>query len=424
MKNLTRCAIAITLAAAIIGVAVFFALGGADPVKKLMKEHPYVFEAGKTIGTERQDSYSHKDGCVYISYPETKNESTDQAVAAYLSGVKAEFDQYLTDHPQEEGAERQIPRLVFDYKTEQTDAYCALTCFYEITPLDENGTGTAAASGQQTYYLGENDEILDLDGVLGENTEKKIDLMLKNSGLTTADLQTFTIEGDQLVLRWEDAEKELSVSDVERASLIDPDQPMIALTFDDGPGKYSRQFADLLAEYNGHATFFVLGMNVPNFADSLKYVYDMGNEIGSHTMRHKNLNKLSKEGIRTELDDAAEAIYDAIGAYPTLVRTPYGNANDTVMSVIDGPMIKWSVDTEDWKSRDAQAVKAEVLNNIQDGDIVLMHEIYKSTYDGLAMAIKELADQGYQFVTVSELMQYRGVEAEKKIYRNFYPEES
>ena len=84
-------------------------------------------------------------------------------------------------------------------------------------------------------------------------------------------------------------------------------------------------------------------------------------------------------------------------------------------------MIDWSVDTEDWKSRNAQAVKTEILNNVKDGDIVLMHEIYESTYEGLAMALKELSAKGYQFVTVSELMRYRGVEPKPKIYHSFYP---
>jgi len=200
--------------------------------------------------------------------------------------------------------------------------------------------------------------------------------------------------------------------------VIDPSKPMLALTFDDGPGRYSRDFADLLTRYGARATFFVLGSNVKNFADDLKYVYEQGNEIASHTMRHKNLNLLSEEGIRTEIDEAAQAIYDAIGTYPTLIRAPYGNANSKVMKVIDGPMIKWSVDTLDWQTRDAQKIKAEILEGAGDGEIILMHEIYKTSLEGLELALKELSDDGYQFVTVSELMQYRGVEPECKHYYN------
>jgi peptidoglycan/xylan/chitin deacetylase (PgdA/CDA1 family) len=149
----------------------------------------------------------------------------------------------------------------------------------------------------------------------------------------------------------------------------------------------------------------------------------MGNEIGSHTQSHKNLNKLSTNAVKEELDDAADAIYQAIGSYPALVRTPFGNANSQVMKIIDGPMIKWSVDTMDWKSRNAQAVKTELVENVKDGDIVLLHEIYESSYEGLKLAMDELAAKGYQFVTVSELMRYRGVEPEMKHYTAFYPQD-
>lgn len=193
-------------------------------------------------------------------------------------------------------------------------------------------------------------------------------------------------------------------------------QKIVALTFDDGPGRYSREFADLLTRYGARATFFVLGANVKNFAEDLQYVYEQGNEIASHTMRHKNLDLLSTADIEKEIDQAAEAIHDAIGVYPTLVRTPYGNANDKVMKVIDGPMIKWSVDTEDWKSRNAQAVKNEIIKGCGDGEIILLHEIYASSLEGLELALKELSAKDYQFVTVSELMQYRGVTPECKHY--------
>lgn len=141
-------------------------------------------------------------------------------------------------------------------------------------------------------------------------------------------------------------------------------------------------------------------------------------------MRHKNLNKLTEAEIKKEITDASDAIYKAIGAYPTLVRTPYGNANEKVFSVLQSPMIKWNVDTEDWKSRNAQAVKTEIVKNIKDGDIVLMHEIYESTYEGLALALEELSRQGYQFVTVSELMRYRGITPENKIYHSFPPDKT
>lgn len=423
MKRLISCVAAIAVVAAVIGMIVYFVAGGTSPAKKLMKEHPYTFLEGKTLGKEKQESrVEEKSGVVYAAYPKTKNTVTDQTIASYLEDAEEQFRVFMSEQAGKESSETRIPRLVFDYKTEQGENYCALTCFYEIAALTQKGEGAATISDEITYYIDANGSILDLDGVLGEDSEKKLNLMLKSSNKTTEDMECFTVNGDRLTLRWADGEKEFSVKAVERAGLIDPTQPMIALTFDDGPGRYSKQFADLLAQYNGHGTFFVLGSNVPNFSESLKYVYEMGNEIGSHTQSHKNLNKLSESEIRQEINSAAEAIHDAIGAYPTVIRTPYGNANDTVMDIIDGPMIKWSVDTLDWKSRNAQAVKNEIVNNVKDGDIVLLHEIYETSYEGLSMALKELSAQGYQFVTVSELMEYRNVAKEAKHYYSCYPQ--
>ncbi len=423
MKRLVRCAAAIALVAVVIGFAVYFVAGGMNPAKKLMKNHPYTFETSKTLGKEKQDRYvEDKTGVVYTAYPKTGNTVTNQTIETYLETAQEQFGVFMAEQAEKESEETLIPRLIFDYITEQEEDYCALTCFYEIAALSKDGKGEPAIVEEITYYIGADDTILDLDGVLGENSEKKLNLMLKTSDMTTEDMECFTVDGDILTLRWADEEKEFSVKEVERASLIDPTKPMIALTFDDGPGKYSRQFADLLAQYNGHGTFFVLGINVPTFSESLKYVYEMGNEIGSHTQSHKNLNLLSESGIREEIDDAAEAIHDAIGAYPTVIRTPYGNANSKVMSIIDGPMIKWSVDTLDWKTRDAQAVKNEILSSTKDGDIVLLHEIYLSTYEGVKMALSDLAAKGYQFVTVSELMRYRGVEQEAVHVYSCYPD--
>ena len=417
-NKLIRCIALLVALAAVVGIAVYFTAGGMNPARKMMKAHPYTFRTEKTVGKEVRDRYvKDKIGIVYTARPKLGEEETDRAVTDYLNAAKEEFRVFTEAQP------AGIPRLIFDYTTQKTDGYTALRCFYELATMEKDGTAVSAVKKERTFYLDADGKLLDLDGVLGENSEKKLNLMLSNGNRSTEDLECFTVNGDVLTLQWADESREFSVKAIERASLIDPNKPMIALTFDDGPGRYSKDFADLLAEHHGHATFFVLGSNVPNFTENLQYVYEMGNEIASHTHRHKDLNTLSEEGIRKELDDAAEAIHEAIGVYPTLVRTPYGNANKKVMKVLDGPMIKWSVDTEDWKSRDAQSVKNELLKNTKDGDILLLHEIYGSTLEGLRLAIGELADQGYQFVTVSELMSYRGVEPEAKHYYSFYPED-
>ncbi len=418
-KRLVGCTAAILLLATVIGLIVYFLIADPSPAKKLMRDYPYSFLQEKTVGAEKQDSFAKDGSCFYIAYPKLKNNAADEKIGAYTDEIREKFTAYAEGVAEED---ERIPRLIIDYKTEKQEGYSGITLFYEMGLYNEEGEGKAEESGERCFYLDADNKLLDLDGVLGEDSIKKIDLMLKYSKLSTADMIDFSVKGDELKLRWADEEKILSVNAVERGSLIDPEKPMIALTFDDGPGKYSREFADLLAEYGGHGTFFVLGINVLNFADEVKYVYEMGNEIASHTMRHKNLNIQSSATVQAELDEAAEAIHDATGAYPTLVRTPYGNANSAVMDIIDGPMIKWSVDTLDWQHRDPAKLEQCLLEEVKDGDIVLMHEIYESTYDGLKRAIGTLAAKGYQFVTVSELMQYRGIEPEQDIYFSCYPD--
>ena len=421
MKRLIACAASIGAVALVLGLLVFW-FGGSSPAEKFMKKYPYSLSSDKAIGQEQQEIYGKDRACYYIAYPKTENKSTNTAIKNYIEEIKAQFEDHCKALKEQDS--NLFSRLVIDYQTDIWEKCTQISFFYTISDQTPQGTAaqTEETGGKTKFHLDESHKILDLNGVLGEDSEEKINLMLKSSGKTTEDMNFFGLDDDTLTLYWDtlgSSTEALSVNAIRRAGMIDPTKPMVAITFDDGPGRYSRDFADLLTRYGARATFFVLGSNVKNFADDLKYVYDQGNEIASHTMNHKNLDKLSESGIRQEIDDAKEAIVDAIGVEPTLIRTPYGNANSKVMGVIDGPMIKWSVDTLDWQTRNAEAVKKEILEGVADGEIILMHEIYKTSLEGLEMALEELSKEDYQFVTVSELIQYRGVTPEAKHYYSF-----
>ena len=130
---------------------------------------------------------------------------------------------------------------------------------------------------------------------------------------------------------------------------IDPNKPMIALTFDDGPSKrYTPAILDALKEYGANATFFVLGSNADNFPDILQRMVLEGNEIGNHTYSHKQLTTLSKENIEEEIIATQESIYDITHRYPDVIRPPYGSKNKTVMDCAKGKrIVTWSLDTRD-----------------------------------------------------------------------------
>lgn len=190
--------------------------------------------------------------------------------------------------------------------------------------------------------------------------------------------------------------------------VIDPAGPMVALTFDDGPdGVTSGEILDILEENHALATFFEVGRNVAAYPETVKRMAEMGCEVASHSNAHRDLSKLKKSALLKDLDTADQAFLDAGVDVPTLVRPPYGAVNSTVKSSSGRAMITWTVDTLDWQSRDAQTV----INYVQglgdlDGEIILMHSIYESTVEAVRVLVPWLQEQGYQLVTVTELMAY------------------
>lgn len=190
--------------------------------------------------------------------------------------------------------------------------------------------------------------------------------------------------------------------------VIDPAKPMVALTFDDGPDDtHSDEILDTLEKNHALATFFEVGKNVLAYPEPVRRMADMGCEVASHSNAHKDLSKLKKKALLQDLDTADAAFLAAGTEAPTLVRPPYGAVNKTVKSASGRAMITWTVDTEDWRSRDAQTVVDYVksLDDL-DGEIILMHSIYESTAQAVEILVPWLQEQGYQLVTVTELMAY------------------
>lgn len=185
---------------------------------------------------------------------------------------------------------------------------------------------------------------------------------------------------------------------------------MIALTFDDGPySPVTNRILDLLEQYGGHATFFVVGDRVPTYNSTVLRAESLGCEIANHTYDHKStLTSMSADSVVWEISNCNQSINNSVGHYPSIMRPVGGAYNSTVAANVGLPMIIWSIDTQDWKYRDATHTANAILNNPGDGNIVLMHDLYSSTADAMEVVIPELARQGYQFVTVSELAAAKG----------------
>ena len=193
----------------------------------------------------------------------------------------------------------------------------------------------------------------------------------------------------------------------------DASKPMIAFTFDDGP-YYSVdiRILDTLQAYGGRATFFIVGSRVDDYKDTLKRIRDSGSEIGNHTFNHKNLEKISPEEVASQIEMTNDAVEAVTGFRPKLVRVPYGAFKSQVPGLVSYPMIQWNIDTQDWSSKDKDAIAASVLSQARDGSIVLMHDLYPATAEAFETVIPLLAAQGYQFVTVSEMYAAKGVPLE------------
>ena len=191
---------------------------------------------------------------------------------------------------------------------------------------------------------------------------------------------------------------------------IDPAKPMIALTFDDGPMPASTdRILNVLDLYNARATFFVVGSMASQAPDMLKKMDSIDCQIGNHTYWHPDLSCLSWGGIVSELNTTAQVVFDAVGKYPQLLRPPYGSGNATVLYAAGMPSILWSIDTNDWRYRDAWHVINTIMWNVKDGDIILMHDIYGSTASAVENVVPRLIDMGFQLVTVEELARYKNI---------------
>lgn len=202
---------------------------------------------------------------------------------------------------------------------------------------------------------------------------------------------------------------------------VDPNKPMVALTFDDGPGPKTMELLGYLEEYNARATFFMLGQNVPRYEEAVKKMVEIGCELGNHTYNHKDLAKLSIDEMKKQIQDTNQAVKDATGQNVTVMRPPYGSVNEKVEENVGLPMILWSIDTLDWKTRDAKKTVDNVMENVQDGDVILMHDIHAETIEAAKELILKLQEKGYQLVTVSEMAQARGIAlGTGKRYGRFY----
>lgn len=184
---------------------------------------------------------------------------------------------------------------------------------------------------------------------------------------------------------------------------IDINKPIVALTFDDGPSKYTNEILDILKDNGICATFFILGNKVPYGQETLLKMLENGNEIGNHTFNHKWLAHLDEIEIKNQISKTQEVIFEYTRYLPKVFRPSYGDIPKEMRKEINLEVTLWNVDTLDWKLKNKKQIIKRATRNTKDGDIILMHDTYKRTKDALPEIINTLKKKGFQFVTISEL---------------------
>ena len=183
---------------------------------------------------------------------------------------------------------------------------------------------------------------------------------------------------------------------------------VVALTFDDGPNPATtNQALDTLSKYGIKATFFVLGKNVSGNEEILKRMKADGHVIGNHSWSHPVLSKLSLDEAKKQITDTEDALTKVLGSSSKLMRPPYGAITDDIRNSLDLSFIMWDVDSLDWKSKNEASILTEIQREVKNGSIILMHDIHAETVNALPKVIDYLKEQGYEFVTVPEMLHSR-----------------
>lgn len=185
--------------------------------------------------------------------------------------------------------------------------------------------------------------------------------------------------------------------------VLDPKKKVIALTFDDGPSIYTKNIISILKENDVCATFFILGNKIEIYQDVLRESIKNGNELGNHSYNHKWLSRLSVPQLTSQIEETEKIMKDKLNYKAVYLRPTYGSVTNRIRNNTNLKIALWTIDTKDWKIKNVDRIVERATNNVSDGDIILMHDTFERSMEAIKKIIPILKEQGYQFVTLSEL---------------------
>ena len=379
---------------------------------------------------EIKTTIENDDKLVSINYPVTNISVLDDAVSSYVNKTYNTFKNSYQDIKKPE------LNISYTYK-ELNNSVINISLNTEInagTKINKIKTFTYDKKTGKFLTMDDlvqNLEALDYDikkALLEKYQEADMDF------LTNVSYDYFTIDDENLTIYFNPTElkkpnNELIYLDIPLNSLkllididkskgsdtyfnlkkrnISDEDKIVALTFDDGPSKYTNSILNTLKKYNACATFFVIGNKVDFYDETLNKMLENGNEIGNHSFSHKWLNRLSEQEFKEEINKTQEEVKKATGFTPKLFRPTYGGYSDRLKKYTDLTFVLWDVDSSDWKAKNTDKIIKNVLPNVKDGSIVLMHDNHKYAADAIEPVVKKLKEEGYEFVTVSELLELK-----------------
>ena len=204
-------------------------------------------------------------------------------------------------------------------------------------------------------------------------------------------------------------DKDYVISDNLSTRYIDPNKPMIAMTFDDGPNPSSSVgLGEYYFDRDARVTYFWLGSRIEQYPDIVTDMHSLGHEIANHSYNHKDFTTLNDEQLNYQTDYVSKLIKEITMQESVLIRAPYGHVNEKVKSKIANPLINWEIDPEDWRVRDSKIIYDNINRYLYDGAIVLLHDLYPTSIEAAINILDNYLDT-YQFVTVSEMFAYKGI---------------
>ena len=425
--------LAMILLGSAIGYKIFQKHTFEANIQTLKNEKDQLFNEGS-----QKDSFKKGQAEIIVYYPLQGNES--------IPSIKEKINQDIKNKLEDKD------NLVFYYTNKQDSVLKGITTHSIIKQIYDLSNSKVEETEKTSFgkvYLTEDGKLFTLDQLFSD-TGKAKDLLLKEltsflqdkkldqekidqlvQGFSDQDLSAwnFDYKDSQIILYPSQAvenvdEIALPVSSffevIQSSYLLDKDaelykayyekknRKVVALTFDDGPNPATtNQALDTLSKYGIKATFFVLGKNVSGNEEILKRMKADGHVIGNHSWSHPVLSKLSLDEAKKQITDTEDALTKVLSSSSKLMRPPYGAITDDIRNGLDLSFIMWDVDSLDWKNKNEASILTEIQREVKNGSIILMHDIHAETVHALPKVIDYLKGQGYDFVTIPDLLDSR-----------------